>query len=68
MTFGTSMKTESVHGSCGNTSSAAPLKCPFNRYFFRLLSVPGGHVGFIVQADAYLEKMDAFLKGHIVKD
>lgn len=34
----------------------------------QILSVPGGHVGFIVQADAYLEKMDAFLKCHIVKD
>ena len=34
----------------------------------QILSVPGGHVGFIVQADAYLEKMDAFLENHILTD
>ena len=28
----------------------------------RIEDAPGGHVGFIVQADAYLEKIDGFLE------
>lgn len=31
----------------------------------RIEDAPGGHVGFIVQADAYLEKIDNFLAGMV---
>lgn len=54
--------------TCESPEDQDRLAALFRPLDAQILSVPGGHVGFIVQADTYLEKMDAFLKGHIVKD
>ena len=34
----------------------------FNKLDAEILTVPGGHVGFIVQAEDYMDQMEKFLK------
>lgn len=36
----------------------------FGKLVAEILHVPGGHAGFIVQAERYMDRMEAFLEKH----
>lgn len=38
----------------------------FNKLDAEILTVPGGHVGFIVQAEDYMDRMEKFLKKNAI--
>ena len=38
----------------------------FNKLDAEILTVPGGHVGFIVQAEDYIDQMEKFLQKNAI--
>lgn len=38
----------------------------FRRLDAEILTVPGGHVGFIVQAERYMDLMERFLEKNVI--